>query len=90
MSRAPPPIFGAPDRTIIALIVQQALAPGILGYGLGIAMIAAGKDYFPRRVLLEPTYIAALFVVVIVVCLLASVLSIRAAVKVDPAKALAG
>jgi putative ABC transport system permease protein len=53
-------------------------------------MIAAGKDHFPRRVLLEPTYIAALFVVVIVVCLLASVLSIRAAVKVDPAKALAG
>ena len=83
-------LVGAPDRTIIGLIVQQALTLGILGYGLGIAMIAAGKDYFSRRVLLEPTYIAALFIVVVVVCLLASVLSIRAAVKIDPAKALAG
>ena len=83
-------LVGAPDRTIIGLIVQQALTLGILGYGLGFAMIAVAKDYFPRRVLLQPRDIAALFVVVVVVCLLASLLSIRAAVKVDPAKALAG
>jgi putative ABC transport system permease protein len=83
-------LVGAPNRTIIGLIVQQALTLGILGYGLGLAMVAAAKDYFPRRVLMEPRDIAALFVIVIVVCLLASVLSIRAAVKVDPAKALVG
>jgi len=82
-------LVGAPDRTIIGLIVQQALTLGILGYAFGVAMVVAIKDYFPRRVQLEPTYIAALFVVVVVVCLLASVLSIRAAVKVDPATALA-
>ena len=46
-------LVGAPDRTIIGLIVQQALTLGILGYGLGVAMIAAAKDYFPRRVLLN-------------------------------------
>jgi putative ABC transport system permease protein len=83
-------LLGAPDRTIIGLIVQQALTLGILGYGLGFAMIAATKDHFPRRVLLQPRDIAALFVVVVLVCLFASLLSIRAAVKVDPAKALAG
>ena len=83
-------LLGAPDRTIIGLIVQQALTLGILGYGLGFAMIAVAKDYFPRRVLLQPRDIAALFVVVVLVCLFASLLSIRAAVKVDPAKALAG
>jgi putative ABC transport system permease protein len=83
-------LVGAPDRAIIGLIVQQALALGILGYAFGVAMVVAIQDYFPRRVQLEPSAIAALFVVVVVVCLLASVLSIRAAVKVDPATALAG
>jgi putative ABC transport system permease protein len=41
-------------------------------------------------VLLEPRDIAVVFAVVLVVCLLASVLGVRAALKVDAAKALAG
>lgn len=79
-------LVGAPDRTIIGLIVQQALTLGIVGYAFGLAMFAAIKDYFPHRVQLEPGPVAALFVVVVIV--LASVLSIRAAVKVDPSRLL--
>ena len=79
---------GAPDRTIVSLIVQQALILGVGGFGLGVALTAAFKGYFPRRVLMEPSDIAILFVIVIVICLLASALSVRAAVKVDPATAL--
>jgi len=83
-------LVGAPDRTIIGLIVQQALILGVSGFGLGVALTAAFKSYFPRRILMEPRDIAILFGIVIVVCLLASTLGVRAAVKVDPARALTG
>lgn len=81
-------LVGAPDRTIIGLIVQQALVLGVGGFWLGVALTASFKDHFPRRVLMEPKDIAILFVIVIVICLLASALSVRAAVRVDPATAL--
>ncbi len=83
-------LVGAPDRTIIGLIVQQALILGISGFAIGVALISATKEYFPRRVLLEPRDVAILFIIVVAVCLLASTLGVRAAIKVDPAKALMG
>jgi putative ABC transport system permease protein len=83
-------LVGAPDRTIIGLIVQQALTLGVSGFAFGILLISLTKDHFPRRVLIEPRDVAILLSIVIIVCLLASTLGVRAAVKVDPAKALAG
>ncbi len=82
-------LIGAPDRTIISLIVQQALVLGISGFAIGVMLVLQLKNLFPRRVLVEPQDIAILFAVVIVVCLLGSVLGVRAAIKIDPAKALA-
>lgn len=82
-------LIGAPDRSIVALIVQEALALGVGGFLLGLALVSAVKDHFPRRVQIEPRDLAILFVIVIVVCLLGSVLAVRTAVRVDPAKALA-
>jgi len=81
-------LVGAPDRTIVGLIVQQALMLGVSAFALGVALTAAFKGYFPRRVQMEPRDIAILFAIVVVMCLLASILSVRAAVKVDPATAL--
>ena len=83
-------LVGAPDRAIIGLVVQEALVLGISGYALGVALTALFKGKFPRRVLMEPRDLAILFAIVIVVCLLGSALSVRTAVKVDPAKALTG
>jgi len=83
-------LIGAPDRTIVGLIVQQALAMGIISFLVGVALINAGQNYFPRRVVLEPADAAVLFGVVLVVCLLASGLGVRTALKIDPASALAG
>jgi ABC-type lipoprotein release transport system permease subunit len=40
--------------------------------------------------MLEARDVGAVFVVVLVVCLLASILGVRAALKVDASKALAG
>jgi putative ABC transport system permease protein len=83
-------LIGAPDRTIISLIIQQAVALGIGGFTLGMVLIMLIKGYFPRRVEVVPGNLAILFGIVIVVCLLGSVLAVRAAVRVDPATALAG
>lgn len=83
-------LVGAPDRTIIALIVEQALILGVGGFAIGVVLTALFKDYFPRRVLMMPGDLAALLAVVVIVCLLGSALSVRAAVKIDPARALGG
>ena len=83
-------LIGAPDRTIIGLIVQQALAMGAIGFAFGTTLIVSIKDYFPRRVLLQSEDALALGIVVLIVCVLASGLGVRAALKVDPAAALGG
>ena len=81
-------LIGAPDRTIVSLIVQQALILGATGWTVGLVLILLVKDNFPRRVMLEPVNVVALAAIVFAVCLLASALGVRAAMKVDPATAL--
>jgi len=81
-------LIGAPDRKIVAMIVQQALALGLTGFTFGTLLIFNIKDFFPRRVVLETDNVAALGAVVVIVCLLASGLGVRAALRVDPATAL--
>jgi putative ABC transport system permease protein len=83
-------LIGAPDRTIVAMIVQQALALGLTGFVFGALLIANIKAHFPRRVVLEPDNVLALGGVVFIVCILASGLGVRAALKADPATALGG
>jgi putative ABC transport system permease protein len=83
-------LIGAPDRTIVGMIVQQALALGLFGFAIGATVIVNIKGYFPRRVVLEPDNVLLLGSIVVAVCLLASALGVRAALKVDPATALGG
>lgn len=85
-----PELIGAPDRTIVSMIVQQSLALGFIGFGSGALLIAMVKDYFPRRVILEPDNVVMLAAIVFAVCLISSGLGVRAALKVDPAAALGG
>jgi putative ABC transport system permease protein len=80
---------GAPDRTIIGLIVQQALSMGLAGYFTGLALVLTFQPYLPRRIVLDPTTVAAVLVITVAICLVASILGIRLALKVDPAAALA-
>ena len=83
-------LIGAPDKTIVGLIVQQSLALGLVGWSFGLVLILLVKDVFPRRVVLEPVNAAALGGIIIVVCIFASGLGVRAALKVDPATAIGG
>jgi putative ABC transport system permease protein len=79
---------GAPDRTIVGMILQQSLSMGIFGYVTGLALVLTFKPYFPRRLVLDFDSIAVVFVITVIVCLLASLMGIRLALKVDPAAAL--
>jgi putative ABC transport system permease protein len=83
-------LIGAPNRTIVGLILQEAVSMGSLGFLFGAAIIASVGDRFPRRVILEATDAFALAGVVLLVCVVASALGVRFALRVDPAKALAG
>ena len=79
---------GAPDRTIIGLIVQQALSMGIVGFTIGLTLILIFQGYFPRRLVILPGDVAVVFAITIAVCLAASSLGVRLALKIDPAAAL--
>ena len=83
-------LIGAPNRTIVSLILQQALLMGLISYVAGTALVYVFRGLFPRRLVMLPEDIAALLGVVVVVCLLASVLGVRAALRVDPGRALTG
>jgi putative ABC transport system permease protein len=83
-------VIGAPDRTIAGLIMQESLALGLSGFGLGALIVAAVADHFPRRVAIAAFDQWVLLAIVVVICVLGSLLGIRRALAVDPTTALAG
>jgi putative ABC transport system permease protein len=83
-------LIGAPDRTIAGLVLQQALLLGGLGFVLAVALVFAARDSFPRTVELGAAEIGAMAGVIGLICLLASLLSIRAALRIDAQQALGG
>ena len=83
-------LIGTKNRTIAAMILQQALGLGVIGFVVGKVAATFWAPIFPKYVLLEPGDAGRGFVAVMVICVLASVLAIRAALKVDPAEAIGG
>ena len=83
-------LIGTRNRTIAGMILQQALGLGLIGFLVGKVSATVWAPFFPKYVLLEPGDAARGFVVVMVICALASTLAIRAALRVDPATAIGG
>jgi len=83
-------LIGTRDRTIAGMILQQALGLGLIGFIVGKISATLWGPIFPRYVLLEPGDAVRGFVIVMVVCVLASTLAIRVALKIDPAAAIGG
>ncbi|MFA5910778.1 MAG: ABC transporter permease [Vicinamibacterales bacterium] len=83
-------LIGTHNRTIASMILQQALGLGVVGFAVGKIAATLWGPIFPRYVLLEPGDAVRGFVIVMVVCVLASTLAIRAALAVDPATAIGG
>ena len=83
-------LIGTHNRTIAGMILQQALGLGVVGFAVGKIAATLWGPIFPRYVLLEPGDAVGGFAIVMVVCVLASTLAIRAALAVDPATAIGG
>ena len=83
-------LIGTRNRTIAAMIMQQALALGVIGFVVGQITATFSAPLFPKYVLLMPFDSIAGFFAVLVICVLASIVAIRMALKVDPAEAIGG
>ena len=74
-------LIGARNRTIVAMILQQALALGVIGFAVGKISATYAAPFFPKYVLLMPQDSVAGFFAVLAIC---------AALRVDPAVAIGG
>ena len=83
-------LIGTKNRTIAGMIMQQALGLGVIGFVVGKVAATFWAPIFPKYVLLEPGDAIRGFFAVMVICVLASLLAIHAALKVDPAEAIGG
>ncbi|HQV89892.1 MAG TPA: ABC transporter permease [Nitrosomonas sp.] len=81
-------LIGTRNRTIAGMIMQQALALGVIGFVVGKITATFSAPLFPKYVLLLPTDSIIGFFAVLVICILASLVAIRMALRVDPAEAI--
>ena len=82
-------LIGARNGIIVGLILQQALLMGALGFGLAWWLGTYAFPYFPRLVVIEPPDLALLAGIVVGISVLASLLGIAKAMRVDPNQVLA-
>lgn len=84
-------LLGTRNRTIVGLIMQQSIALGLIGFVVGkISATLLMAPIFPKYVLLQPLDSVMGFIAVVVICVLSSIIAIRAALRVDPAEAIGG
>lgn len=83
-------LLGTRNTTIAGMIMQQAIALGVIGFVVGRITASFAAPMFPKYVLLMSVDAVIGLAVVIVICVLASLVAIRMALKVDPAEAIGG
>ncbi len=83
-------LIGATNRTISSMILQQALALGVIGFMVGKLSATVWAPLFPKYVLLLPGDAVQGFFLVMLMCAVASIFAIRAALLIDPATAIGG
>jgi putative ABC transport system permease protein len=83
-------LIGATNLTISGMILQQALGLGLIGFMVGKLSATLWAPLFPKFVLLLPGDAVTGFILVMLMCALASIFAIRAALRIDPATAIGG
>jgi len=83
-------LIGTRNRTIAAMIMQQAVALGLIGFVVGKITATFAAPLFPKYVLLIARDALFGIFAVLAICVLASLVAIRMALKVDPAEAIGG
>ncbi len=81
-------LMGARNTMIAGLILEQALLLGAIGYVIAYALGGWVFPRFPRRVLIAPPDLWALAGIVVGISILASLLGIWKALRVEPNKVL--
>ncbi len=86
--------IGIQDKTLILMVLLQSLVVGLIGFGIGVGLVAI------MGLLIPPTAAVAFytpwqvqvftFIVVVGFCLVASFISIRQLLKLDPAMVFRG
>jgi putative ABC transport system permease protein len=82
-------LMGSRNRVIVGMIMQQAILLGMLGYTAGHFVGQFVFPYFPRRVSLTGPDMFVIAGVVLGIAVLASLVGIRKAIKVEPNTVLA-
>ena len=85
--------MGATNGYLYRVILQQAAISAVAGFGIGIAIalaVSRASLAGTTAILIEPPLVAALFVLTLGMCLLASVVSINKVTRLDPAMVFKG
>ncbi len=83
-------LIGAPNRLITGLVLQQSLALGLIGYVIALVVGSLTYDKWPRRVIVGLPDELLLLAIVVVICLVASAMGLRKALRVEAGAALTG
>lgn len=81
-------LLGARASRIVALVLQQAWATAILGYGIALAIGSEAFPHFPRRVVLTETSVVGVGLLLLLVSTLASVAGVAYALRIEPGPVL--
>jgi putative ABC transport system permease protein len=83
-------LIGTPTRTIVALVLQESLALGLIAYAVALVVGSLTYDKWPRLVLVETGDKLTLLGIVVGICVVASAIGIRRALRVEAGAALSG
>jgi len=82
-------LMGAPNKTIVWMIVQNAVLIGVFSFAMGTTIAHVVYPHFPRNVVMRWEDLGALFVAAVVVCACSSGLGVAKALRVKPQEILA-
>lgn len=83
-------LMGAPARLVLRLVLDQALLLAMSGFAIGAVLVTAWKDVFPRTLVFVPFDTIVTLTAMFVGGLVASLLGIRRAMRIEPSAALGG
>lgn len=83
-------LIGAPNRLIIGLVFQESLALGLIGYVIALVVGNLTYDKWPRRVIVGLPDEFLLLGIVVIICVAASAMGVRRALRVEAGAALTG
>lgn len=83
-------LIGTPVGMIIGLILNQAIAMGLIGYVIGFMIIYNTGHLFPRIVKILSVDMVTLFFIVVGMCVMASLIGIKKILNTDINQALGG